>query len=449
MGLLRLLRIAIAVCCLALLSMPRLVHAQDDASIERLRIHGSNTLGARLVPAMVEAWLHDIGYSDVRRRTIDARRLELRGVRDGVPLIVEIDRSGSASGFQALIEGNAEIAMMARAPDAAEREAAWQLGDLASPEQEFVITLDGIAVVVNERNTVRRLSVAQLRDVLAGRIQDWSQLGGSAAPIHVHVGPANGGQRDFLRERVTGRVPLVAGVQSHASLAQAARAVANDASGLAVIAVRTGVPRGVRTLAISDGGMAVLPTRLNVMSEDYPLVQRYRLYGGPLMSALGRSFAQYSVTRQAQRAAERAGFMAVTLRPAVQSPPSAADSSYVEAVAGAERLPISLRFNPSSMTTFFDSRSANDLERVVAYLRLPQNRDRHAVVVGFAHGDGNTRLITTVRSNERADLVADYLIKQGIAVRRSIGMGASRALGDSSSDGRLRNERVEIWLQRQ
>lgn len=441
----RLPRFALAMCLLLLACLP--ASAQDDGSTERLRIHGSNTLGDALVPAMVESWLRHIGYTGIRRQAASPLRTDIRAVRDGVPLIVEVDKRGSAAGFNDLIEGNAEIAMLARAPLAAEREAAWQLGDIESPEQEFVVAVDGLAVVVNERNPLRRLTVAQLREVVSGRVHDWSMIGGRNAPIHLHLGRAPGGNRDFLRERVLGTASVASSARAHATLAQAAREVAADPDAIAVVGVASAIPPGTRTLAIADGGIAVLPTRINVMSEDYPLVRRYRLYGGPLMSALGRSFAQYAVGRDAQRAVERAGFLAVTLRPATQ--PRAPDPAqpYGQAVTGTARLPVSLRFNPASLTTFFDSRGANDMDRLTAYLRLPQNRGRQVTVVGFSHDDGSNRLIATVRSNQRADAVADHLVKQGIAVQRSIGMGASRLLiGGDGADARYRNERVEVWV---
>ena len=83
----------------------------------------------------------------------------------------------------------------------------------------------------------------------------------------------------------------------------------------------------------------------------------------------------------------------------------------------------------------------------MAYLKLPQNQQRHATVVGFANQDGSNRLITTVRSNERADAVAEYLVKQGIPVQRSVGVGAIRALTVGADEAtRFRNERVEVWV---
>lgn len=32
---------------------------------ERLRVHGSNTIGVRLMPALVESWLQSMGYRQV------------------------------------------------------------------------------------------------------------------------------------------------------------------------------------------------------------------------------------------------------------------------------------------------------------------------------------------------------------------------------------------------
>ncbi|WP_235577906.1 substrate-binding domain-containing protein [Pseudoxanthomonas sp. Root630] len=415
----------------------------QDVEAERLRIHGSNTVGAEVMPRIVDAWLRSIGYTGIERRTPRPGRTEIAAVRDGEALVVEIDRRGSASGFQSLVEGNAELAMMARAPTAAERYAAWQLGDLASPEQEFTVALDGLAIVVNDRNPVRKISVAQLRDIAAGRIRSWSQLGGEDAPILVHAGPEAGGSREFLQQRVM-LGGASSGITAHARLRQAARAVADDRHAMAIVELATRIPAGTRTLAVSDGGGAVLPSRLNVSSEDYPLVRRYRLYGAPLMSALGRSLALYAVGREGQRAVEGTGLQSVMLRTALQPAQVTGAQAYRDAVAGATRLPVGMRFNMGSLSTLFESRSALDMERLVAFMRLPRNQGRSLVVVAFADHDPGNRLLPTMLSNERADMVAGYLTRNGIPVARSVGLGDLRPLAGGGR--RDRNERVEVWL---
>lgn len=433
-------------CVAATLSCMAFPAAAQDAEAERLRIHGSNTVGAEVMPRIVTAWLRSIGYTRIQQRKVRDDRTEVAAVRDGEPLIVEIDRRGSALGFQALVNGEAELAMMARAPSAAERDAGWQLGDLSSPEQEFSIALDGLAVVVDARNPMRSISVAQLREVAAGRIRNWAQLGGADAPIHVHGGPVRGGSREFLEQRVMAGQPAAA-VTAHLRLWQAAHVVADEPNALAIVELTTRIPPGTRTLAVTDGGVPVQPTRLNVASEDYPLLRRYRLYGAPMMSALGRSLALYAIGHEGQRAVESIGLQSMMLRPAVQSGQVQGASSYRDAVAGATRIPLGVRFNMGSLSSLFESRSASDMERLVAFMKLSQNRGRSVVVVGFAdHAPGN-RLLPTMLSNERADMVADHLVRQGIPVARSVGLGDARPLTTAGGiDARARNERVEVWL---
>ncbi|WP_237651178.1 hypothetical protein [Xanthomonas graminis] len=83
---------------------------------ERLRVHGSNSVGAQLMPALVESWLHSIGYRQIQRRRVDAMTLEISALRDDAPLVVEIGSAGSAAGFADLVRGDAELAMLARIP---------------------------------------------------------------------------------------------------------------------------------------------------------------------------------------------------------------------------------------------------------------------------------------------------------------------------------------------
>lgn len=438
----KLLRTALVVCMLVVFPNPV---AAQYADAERLRIHGSNTLGARLVPAVVRAWMESLGYEDIERVEHGASVTQLRGVRDGQPLVVEIAKNGSAAGMMALVAGNAEVAMMSRPPNAAEVDAAWQLGELRSAEQEFVIALDGLAVVVHRDNPVRRLTMAQLRDVLSGRITDWSQLGGIAGPIGVYT-PAPGGELEFLHDLVMEGAELTASRRSF-PVGRISAAVAGERGAIGIMGLRSPVAALARPLAIGRGGEALLPTRINVQSEDYPLVRRYSLYGGQMMSALGRSLALFSIGRRAQEAVAASGHIAVTLRPATQQPLPTGVAEYQGVVAGAQRLPLSLRFNPGGLQSLFDSRAQRDLDRIVAFMRLPGNASRQATVLAFGAVDPAGSLVSTIVSSDRANMVADYLQGQGVVVRRSVGLGAMRPLvPPSHPQAAYFNDRVEVWV---
>ncbi|HYG06796.1 MAG TPA: substrate-binding domain-containing protein [Stenotrophomonas sp.] len=433
--------LAVAAC----LCLSSSLHAQEA---ERLRVHGSNTLGDRLMPTLVSAWLSSIGYDQVRRVEVSGSLTEIHAVRDEQPLIVEIGKRGSGAGMQALIRGDSELAMLTRAPTAAEQAAGWQLGELTSPDQQFVIALNGAQLLVAQSNPVKALGMAQLRALLAGEVRDWTQLGGRGGEVHVLCGPAASGLADYLASRVAQGTPIKGCTSRFGTLAEAARAVASDAQAIALVELATPLPARTRALAVADGGIAVAPTPVNLRSEDYPLVQRYSVYGGQMMSALGRSLALYLISPAAQRVVAAQGLMAMTLPgEASDAAPTAGPPSYRDAVAGARRLPLSVRFNLRSVATMFEGGSAQDLDRLIAYMRLPQNRGRTLAVVGFANADPANKLYPTIASNDRADIIAGYLAQHGIVVQRARGLGASRPLvGEGDARARERNERVEIWM---
>lgn len=432
--------IALAAC----LGLPLWAHAQEP---ERLRIHGSNTIGERLMPALVEDWLRSIGYDRLQRVSPSGALTEVHAVRDGQPLVVQIERRGSASGLQALIHGEAELAMSTRAPSAAEREAGWQLGDLSSPDQQFVLALNGARVLVAQDNPLRSLDLDRLRALLAGRIANWKQLDGADRPLRLFCTGAGTGLADYLRQRI-GPLERRACSRSLRTLREAAAAVAGDPDAIAVVELSTPAAAGTRALAISDGGIAVAPDALGVRSEDYPLVQRYSVYGGQMMSALGRSLALYLLGPSAQRVVARQGLPALALPDgAGKALAPGGDDAYTQAVAGAVRLPLSVHFNLRSLSTMFEGGSAQDLDRLVAWMQQPQYRHRPLAVVGFANADPANRLFPTIASNDRADIVAGYLAERGIVVQRARGLGAVRPLtGATDPAARQRNERVEIWM---
>lgn len=414
----------------------------DDT--ERLRIHGSNLLGARLVPALVESWLKDIGYGQVKRRELGPNRTEIGAVRDGLPLIVEIDKRGTASGLQAIINGDAEICMSARQPNAREIDDAWQLGDLKSPTQEWVVGLDGLVLVVSPDNPVSALSRQQLRDVLSGRIRDWKQLGNAAGAITVHTLSAGSGTQEAITRIVLAGDKPAPGPVRHAAQADVLAAVRRDPRSIGIIGLRA--PRtGLRALAITSGGRSFAPDALNVGSEDYPLTRRVYFHTGQMITALGRGFAQWVISPAGQAAVERSQFVSLSVRPQAPGRIDMAPDEYRQMVAKAQRLPMTLRF--STGLDLFDSRARQDIERLAAYMQRPENAKRRVVLMGFANPQPRAPMQSLFMSQERADFVSSELLALNMRVVTVRGFGGKMNLLEASQPAsRYWNDRVEVWL---
>lgn len=80
---------------------------------------------------------------------------------------IEVQQSDSTTGMTSAIEGMCDIGMASRELKDSELEAG------LTPT---VITMDGIAVVVNHNNAVNGLESAQVKDIFTGAVTDWSEV---------------------------------------------------------------------------------------------------------------------------------------------------------------------------------------------------------------------------------------------------------------------------------
>ena len=127
---------------------------------------------------------------------------------------------------------------------------------------------DGVVVVVNPQNGITRLTTDQARDVLAGRITDWSQLGGAPGAVAVAVPDDLSDEAQALDARVMGGRhfgPLVVRTMSGM---QIARWVASPSGtrGLGVLPFSVALP--AKVVALGD---APAPSLLSVSDARYPL----------------------------------------------------------------------------------------------------------------------------------------------------------------------------------
>lgn len=99
---------------------------------------------------------------------------------------VTYNPTGSGSGIQAVSEGRCDIGLSSR--DLKSEEAAALEGT--------VVAIDGIAVIVNPENPVADLTIEQIGLIYKGEIANWSEVGGSDAPIVLIGREAASGTRD-------------------------------------------------------------------------------------------------------------------------------------------------------------------------------------------------------------------------------------------------------------
>lgn len=418
-----------------------LLLAAPFVAAQRLCLSGSNTLGDRLAPALVKAWAERQGWrlGAESRPTADSVHLSFAG--SGAPR-VEILAQGTSSGFAALRDGQCDIWMASRAVRPAEIEAGLGLGRLYERGQEHVLALDGLAVIVHPSNPIPALTAAQVRDLFAGRLRDWSQVGGRPGPVALHARDEGSGTYDTFRTLVMGEAALAAGTLRYESTARLAAAVAADPRAIGVVGL-AGVG-AARAVALSDEGTRPLaPSTLAVATEDYLLSRRLLFYTAARPSAEVKAFIDFALGASGQAVVRETGF--VPQEVAAFSVPPPAQPEKREIVAGARRVGLNFRFGEG--IALLDNKALEDVERLARFLRQPEQAGQEILLVGFADRSEMSPFAAISLSNDRVDLVAEALRREGLRVARQRGLGQIAPVASNATpQGRERNRRVEVWL---
>ena len=424
-------------------SKPRVPVAASDGPSAKptLTLHGSNTIGEQLAPALAEAFLKSQGATDVKviRDTPETIRVT------GGGKTISIEARGTSTGFKDL-GGSADIAMASRPVKPEESTAA--TGDLTLPSAEHVIGLDGVAIIVNRNNPVETVTREQLSKIFAGVATDWGTVdGGKPGPITIYARDAKSGTFETIKTLVLGTRDLAQGVQRFEDSAALAQKVAGDPSGIGFV----GLPYvgSTKALAVSDkGSRALTPNRLTVATEDYLLSRRlffYNLATGAQPEV--NDFVQFASSKAGQDVVEKIGFVSQNVRPsAAAAVESNAPADYTKLTASAERLSLDYRFRAGAVA--LDNKAVVDLDRLITFLGDLHYTGDDLLLLGFADSTGdaasNQRL-----SKERATAVADQIERRGVKPGAVVGFGQAMPVADNGTDdGRQKNRRVEVWVKK-
>jgi phosphate transport system substrate-binding protein len=440
---------------------------------EGFGIHGSNTIGERLMPMLVEAYSQaQYGARPIVRLGAPEEQEITLGRATGPRSVVQLHAHGSGTAAKGLASGAALIGMSSRPATEPEVQAvqAAQRIDVRQPGNEHVLALDGLAVIVNPSNPVRQLTLDQIARIYSGELKNWSEVGGTAGPIKSHRRDDKSGTYDTFNSLVLAPRKFKPGaeVKAHESSESLSDEVFRDVGAIGFI----GLPYINRNKALAIGdvcGLASEPSNFTVKTEAYPLSRRLFLYTvGEPRNAVARDLLRFSLSDVAQSIIKQAGFVeqSVELQPVAQhqswlqsiaaSPdaflpkgkdlPPSARAQLASAAANVRRTTLTLRFERASAE--LDVRARQDVARFARYLTSPDVQGRRFFIVGFADSDGSWP--TNVRlSNQRAASVAQALQQANVPVQAeqlvSLSYQAPVACNETD-EGRRKNRRVEIWI---
>jgi phosphate transport system substrate-binding protein len=257
------------------------VSAVTGARGDTIVIKGSDTLGAKLVPQLAE---------------------QFKSQHSGTTF--DIAAEGSATGFAALIDKTAAIGMASR-PAKPEEIANGKAKGIEM--KETTVAYDGIAVIVNNANSIKGLTKKQVEQIFTGDITDWSAVGGNGGKISVYTRNTSSGTYAEFRELAMKKRDYAQDSQKLAGNEQIAQEVSKNPNGIGYVGLAYTKVAGLKVVPI-DGAM---PSNESVLSKSYPYARPTFFYTNGAPVGVVKDFIDFTVGARGQKIVEQVGFVPI------------------------------------------------------------------------------------------------------------------------------------------
>ena len=266
---------------LSCLLIPALLSLAVTASGEKLVIKGSDTLGAKLVPQLSEAF---------KAKSPDTT--------------FEIAAEGSTTGIAAVIDNTAQIGMSSREAKITEKSAARAKG---VKMKETIVAYDGLAVIVNEKNPLTNLTRKQVEQIFTGDITDWSAVGGTPGQISIYTRNTSSGTYSDFKELAMKKRDYAGSSQKMAGNEQIAAEVARNSNGIGYVGLAYVKAPGVKVISIDKA----LPTEKGIQDKSYPYARPTFYYTNGAPKGVAKEFIDFTLSPEGQKIARDVGFVPV------------------------------------------------------------------------------------------------------------------------------------------
>ena len=252
------------------------------SATETIVIKGSDTLGAKMVPQIAEAF-------------------KAKMAKQGVEVAFEIAAEGSSTGVASVIDATAAIGMSSRDPKAKEIANAKTKGvDMNT----ITVAKDGIALIVNEASPLEGIALEEIELIFSGDVTDWSGITAQTGSISAYTRNTSSGTYAVFQKMAMNSRDYGSDTQKMAGNEQIAAEVASNANGIGYVGLAY----------ISTPGVKVLPVEgAQPDSKDYPLARPlyYLTNKSQPLSPIAQQFIDFSLSDEGQEIVKRVHFLSI------------------------------------------------------------------------------------------------------------------------------------------
>ena len=249
------------------------------APAQKLVVKGSDTLGAKLMPLLAEAYK-----------------------RAGHEVKFEIAAEGSTTGLAALLNGAADIGMSSRPAKPTEiSEGLTKKVELKAT----TVAYDAIVVIVNVANPLKDLSRINVASIFTGEITDWQDVGGNAGEISIYTRNTSSGTYQDWKDLAMDKRDYALNSQKLAGNEQIVSEVSRNPNGIGYVGLAYAHAKGVKILSI-DG---TFPNLDSVKAKTYPYARPLFFFTNGNPKSETKKFVDFVLSPEGQKIVRQVGFV--------------------------------------------------------------------------------------------------------------------------------------------
>lgn len=225
-------------------------------------------------------------------------------------IVLSIFHSGTHQAYVNLIQKKTDLILVARLPSDDEVEEAATAGVILDVHS---MAMDAFVFLVHKDNPVASLTLEQIRNIYAGEIMSWSELGG-AGGINAYQRDRNSGSQELMEELVMKGTPMSdAPNLIFPSMMGPINAIHDDTQGIgySVFYYATFMlpDENIKLLGIAS----IHPTSETIASRAYPLVTEvYAVVRGDMPSdSAAVMLRDWFLTNAGQETVEQSGYVPI------------------------------------------------------------------------------------------------------------------------------------------
>lgn len=238
---------------------------------------------------------------------LPAMQLVAEGFMKANPNVtVTISGTGSGNGIKALRDKMTDVAMSSRDLKAKEVKG---FEDHGVKTVRFTVAHDAIIPVVNPKNAVKGLTMEQLKDVFAGKIKSWDELGGAKTPIVVVGRDSSSGTFECFQELVMGKTRVSPRALIQASNGGVVQAVAQNPNAIGYVGVGY-MYKQTHPLTVNN----VKPGMETAKNKTWPIARDLYLFTAGEPQGNAKKLIDFMLSAEGQKDVQKAGFVPVDVK---------------------------------------------------------------------------------------------------------------------------------------